>query len=389
MHSVRTNSLPLFRFALYTEDRAREAYVFVPVHKVAALSQQHRPHIAPIATHSLPIDFDELASDSSVIIWADPVHLPITQELLETSYIRGIIATQCDLLNPDFRARVLDAVSHGLDLYLAYADPQNPDLQFMPFVSGLVVPPSTTSPTETPTTAPGPREIVWAAGFNYPARVAHGNAYIGAVHSAAEHFVGDFAPGELQCMKALQLLSNPNVSLPEVADVLDLDPVISVRALHLANSAAFGLAHRIDSLNAAVAYLGTQRISGLLIASLISSRQPHPDLLWFLLIRAEACRILASDGESAYTAGLVSSLADEMGSNPAELAEQTGLSEYIRDAFKSDDNELGTMINAVKAFEIGSLERIEQYGWDADDIAQAYLDALPRTREAINLLLAA
>jgi putative nucleotidyltransferase with HDIG domain len=60
--------------------------------------------------------------------------------------------------------------------------------------------------------------------------------------------------------KVAQLLSNPDYSINEVANVIKFDPSITANILKMANSAYFGPRHKISNINDAVVYLGKQNL---------------------------------------------------------------------------------------------------------------------------------
>ncbi len=63
-----------------------------------------------------------------------------------------------------------------------------------------------------------------------------------------------------------EVLADPNYTTEKVARVISHDPAISMRLLHIVNSAYFGLGTQIDSVNRAVSLLGSQGVSDLVLA---------------------------------------------------------------------------------------------------------------------------
>ncbi len=213
-----------------------------------------------------------------------------------------------------------------------------------------------------------------------------GDAYLGPMYYGRRSEQHPLAPGEAQCLEALRLLGEPNANLAEVSAVLSLDPEMIIRVLHLANSAAIGSSQRIDSLTHAIVYLGVQRISQLVMTSMISARLSDPHTMWVVLTRAAVCRSLASDAESAYTAGLLSALAEEVGEAPESMAIRAGVSFEVSLALSSGVGDLGALIDAVRAYERADIPEVIRHGWDPVDIADAYFRALPTTYEYMKLL---
>ena len=70
---------------------------------------------------------------------------------------------------------------------------------------------------------------------------------------------------------ALDELADPDVSLGNVAAILQNDPGLSVHLLRLANSASMGLRSSVDSLDRAVAMLGRNQIESILIGRAVTN----------------------------------------------------------------------------------------------------------------------
>ena len=60
--------------------------------------------------------------------------------------------------------------------------------------------------------------------------------------------------------KVAQLLTKPDYSVHEIANVIKFDPSITANILKMANSAYFGPRHKISNINDAVVYLGQQNL---------------------------------------------------------------------------------------------------------------------------------
>ena len=102
--------------------------------------------------------------------------------------------------------------------------------------------------------------------------------------------------------EALGRLSDPDVSMAELAAVLELDPGMSVKLLRLANSAATGLRNPVESLRQVVTLLGRNQVESLLICTAARSSVPksksaifNPPRFW----RAAASRAVIATRISA------------------------------------------------------------------------------------------
>lgn len=113
-------------------------------------------------------------------------------------------------------------------------------------------------------------------------------------------------------------LSNPDAGVPEVARIVEDDPAMSLKILHLSNSAFFGLSKRVTSAAQAVSYLGIELVRDLaLTAHVFAELEQGPPIDGFLLdqLQREALvtakvvkRFLLNDArqaEYAHTAAVV------------------------------------------------------------------------------------
>ena len=70
-------------------------------------------------------------------------------------------------------------------------------------------------------------------------------------------------PGAI--METLQRIRDPESSASGIADVLALDPGLSVRLLRVANSAAFSPSTKVENLAQAVALVGLSQLESLVL----------------------------------------------------------------------------------------------------------------------------
>jgi HD-like signal output (HDOD) protein len=75
----------------------------------------------------------------------------------------------------------------------------------------------------------------------------------------------------------MQAVRDPDASVDKVAEIIERDVGMSAKVLQLVNSAFFGLAQRVATLQAAVGYLGMETIKNLALASeAFRVFMPHP-----------------------------------------------------------------------------------------------------------------
>jgi HD-like signal output (HDOD) protein/CheY-like chemotaxis protein len=70
----------------------------------------------------------------------------------------------------------------------------------------------------------------------------------------------------------IELLSDPDASLQDVGSLLERDLALTAKALHVANSALFGLAHRVSRPAEAAAFLGIDALKSLVLATDVYSQ---------------------------------------------------------------------------------------------------------------------
>jgi len=116
-----------------------------------------------------------------------------------------------------------------------------------------------------------------------------------------------------QCQEAM---SNPDISPRELAEIVSKDPVVAANLLHVVNSAAFGLAQRVDSVALAVSLLGIRETCMIVMALAVPQVLKVPDTFDYERYRrdsvycATVCKAIAEAGRkghpaSYFTAGLL------------------------------------------------------------------------------------
>lgn len=118
-----------------------------------------------------------------------------------------------------------------------------------------------------------------------------------------------------------QILDSKSYVIGDIAELLRLDPGLSLRLLRIVNSAYFGFAAKISSVDHAVSILGSQQIHDLVLATSIADtlggfEAPQLDVQSFWqrsVYRAIVARDLAAqcnllDSERLFVTGLTSSI---------------------------------------------------------------------------------
>lgn len=103
-------------------------------------------------------------------------------------------------------------------------------------------------------------------------------------------------------VRLIRVISDPDSTLRQIVEVIRFDQTVTTQLLRLCNSAYFGLAHPITSIDDAVRYVGTAKLMQLVMAAhthaLLGPEQAGygllPGALWRHSVGAAlACQILA------------------------------------------------------------------------------------------------
>jgi EAL and modified HD-GYP domain-containing signal transduction protein len=197
----------------------------------------------------------------------------------------------------------------------------------------------------------------------------------------------------LQLLAALQ---DPDVSAEHIEKMLARDTVLSFKLLRLVNSAAFGLARKVDSLKHAVLLLGINKIKNWVNILAMSNLgdKPH-ELSVSALTRARMCELIANrlidknKSDGYFTVGLLSTLDAFMDAPLTTLLDSISLSKHINDAILKKMGSEGKVLEITTAYERGDWEKID---WDylaenninAEELAQIYIDTLAWVDVTIN-----
>ena len=117
-----------------------------------------------------------------------------------------------------------------------------------------------------------------------------------------------------------EAMSNPDISVDDVAAIIQRDPALAAKMLSIANSSAYGLVYRVQTVELAVAMLGLREVFFLVLSSSVArffEKAKHFDYRAFSR-RSEFCgfvtrRILKACGEKGGSTGFASGLIHNLG----------------------------------------------------------------------------
>ncbi|MBK5931056.1 EAL and HDOD domain-containing protein [Halochromatium salexigens] len=189
----------------------------------------------------------------------------------------------------------------------------------------------------------------------------------------------------LNRLKLLELttrLQNPDVDISELEEIISQDVTLSYKLLRQLNSAFFALPRVVESLRAAVVYLGTQRIqrwaSLLLLAKLDNQSS---ELMAQGIHRAKMCELLATfagraQTDSYFTVGLFSLLDAMMRAPLTEVLDALPLTSEVRDAMLHHQGPYGEALASVIAYEQGDFQQARFAHLTPSQMTDAYLKAV-------------
>lgn len=164
--------------------------------------------------------------------------------------------------------------------------------------------------------------------------------------------------------------------------LISQDPQLYYRILKYVNSARYSLPNQIESLRHALTLLGLQQLRAIIsMMSLAGSSKKGPTLLSIVLIRARMCQYIAqkreeSDSDHYFTIGLLS-LLDAFFQRPLDvILDELPLHSKIKDALLDNVGMGAEILNAVRAYEKGNWDYLDNTDFNRTLMAQAYIDAM-------------
>lgn len=168
----------------------------------------------------------------------------------------------------------------------------------------------------------------------------------------------------LSVLQLLAKLNHADVSIRELADIIQRDPFMSVRLMKMADSAYYRRARDITSVQMAVTLIGQRRIRSLASMLALTKLDDKPHALQKLaLIRGYLCQELAENlpdrPTSGFTVGLFSCL-DAFFDRPlGAVLDDIPLHDSIRQAILSHQGSIGLILSTALHLERGELDTLD------------------------------
>ncbi|WP_369056493.1 EAL and HDOD domain-containing protein [Kineococcus terrestris] len=185
-------------------------------------------------------------------------------------------------------------------------------------------------------------------------------------------------PSQIVCLRLVRALTGTETSIGEIEKLVATDPALSVRVLRTVSSVAAGTSSEITSLRQAVVLLGRRQLLSWVVLMLLGGvTSVDTEALTAVLARAGACAKLAPrQYDVAYTAGLLSGVAEALGLDPRELVETTGVAASVRAALVEREGPAGRALEAVLGHEDDDAVRVAGAGHTLYEVSRAWLGAL-------------
>ena len=186
----------------------------------------------------------------------------------------------------------------------------------------------------------------------------------------------------LAILRLLSRLQDPNIKPAELEELIVQDVTFSYRILRYVNSAAFSLAHKIESVHQAVVILGQKTIKTWTTLLAMSGVDNKPtELVITAMVRGKMAEALARalkapHPEAFFTVGLFSALDALMDNTMQEILTQLPLAEHISSALLYHKGIHGEVLASVLAYERGEWEQAGCETLGASQVRDCYLSAV-------------
>jgi EAL and modified HD-GYP domain-containing signal transduction protein len=204
------------------------------------------------------------------------------------------------------------------------------------------------------------------------------------------------SPARMQRLQLVAALADPVVDVDKVVSMVSADPALGFRLLRATNSAATGITGKVSSVHDAIVLLGLRRVCQWVTLMLVGDlAEASEDLVTATLTRARLCRGVAAQlslpQEAAFTVGLLSSVAEIIGEDPAEMAGNLPLTDDVASALTTGTGPLGDVLALVRKYEQADVKalatQLADTGLSGEAFALAYLKAVAWVEQSMRVVL--
>ncbi len=178
--------------------------------------------------------------------------------------------------------------------------------------------------------------------------------------------VKSIPPNKVAILELISKVTDPDVSMAELGEIISRDAALSVKTLKYVNSPAVGLKAEVSSVEQALALLGLDLIRHWVMVMTLSGidlGEKSPELFVVMLSRAKFCELASkmagkSDPGSYFTVGLLSAIDVLMDTSLEELIEPLPITAQMKDGLVRHTGEMGDMLMTAIALEQSMPEEI-------------------------------
>jgi len=206
-------------------------------------------------------------------------------------------------------------------------------------------------------------------------------------------------PAQFSLAELLYETSKPDLDLPKIISVFELDVNLAYKLLRYSNSAVFRRRTEISSIKQALVTLGKkelQKFLSVLFSAQLTSDKP-PELMAMSLTRARFSEGLAiestkvDESSVAFLTGMLSLIDVILGEEMADAMEKLPLSPEIKSALISGEGALAHVLDVARAYEISNWETVEaeleQLAIDESKVPSIYQEAVQWSNEQMEFIL--
>ena len=195
----------------------------------------------------------------------------------------------------------------------------------------------------------------------------------------------------LALLNLLGQISNPDVDIEQLEELIAQDVTLSFRLLRYINSSKYAMEKSVDSIKHAIMLLGMDTVRSIAYLIVFSSIEDKPfELFVTALIRAHMCELLATELDEAplaptyFTVGLFSAMDAIMDQTMEDVLEQLPLKQAVSDAILNYEGNYGRALQAAIAYERGEWDELAEGVVESDVIIKIYIEALNWCRDFID-----
>jgi c-di-GMP-related signal transduction protein len=207
-------------------------------------------------------------------------------------------------------------------------------------------------------------------------------------------------PAQFSLAELLYETSKPDLDLPKIISVFELDVNLAYKLLRYSNSAVFRRRTEISSIKQALVTLGKkelQKFLSVLFSAQLASDKP-PELMAMSLTRARFAEGLAiesnkvADSSVAFLTGMLSLIDVILGEKMVDAMKKLPLSADIKDALVSGKGALAHVLDVSRAYEVSNWEAVKAklalLAIDESKVPGIYQEAVQWSNEQMGFILA-